>query len=591
MEAEPWSDPDDLAVDSEPGGSNEDRDNAPLTEMMRPQTCAFSTGTVQPPPPPRRSSARDVPLQGLEDRVEGMIPHPLTDCRGHDEQGSRGDAEEGDDDDDGVGRGYEGSSEDDDDPNYSPTRRRGDDDDGGGDEVAASPGQFVEVAVGSAKVVAASAEVAAGSAEVAASYAEAVAKSAKTAVGSVEIDGVAAEVGRASTQFGAIFSDDMFGALLGLPPTPTGERGSGGVDAQAMPISQILRGLPACSVGDISSSMLWEVAEETQCSLGQHEHVVGDVGGCGPVQERVTESEQERTDREKRERVLELARRCEMTQSISARARAERMLETSDGAGHCMAEDAEVECGGAVGGDAGERPASLVHGVCVLPFAGALSAEEFERQAREDPLWADRRGRMDEASRRVMAEGPAYVSCSPSIPSSTTDVILTTHPEGPGPTPSPASAPAGESPSPKSRKKKMRAGKGRLSTVRSVTHQMRVSQPGLAGLHPRTLEALGRNVVAYEVGWRERASTRGTEQPMSAPAEAAVPRPRGRTSTTTTKELDEHSHAPGRSMAGRILGVDVRALTTQRSSQTPVGWESGSDDLEMPIGQRKRVSV
>ncbi|GBG73720.1 hypothetical protein CBR_g17061 [Chara braunii] len=434
-------------------------------------------------------------------------------------------------------------------------------------EVAASPAQFAEVAVGSAEVVAASAEVAEGSAEVAAASAEAVAASAETAVGSPEVDGVAAEVGRASAQFGASFNDDMFGASLGLPPTPAaaaGERGSGGVDAQATPISQILRGFPSCIMGDISSSMLREVAEETHGSLGQHEHVVGDDGGCRPVQERVPESEKERADREERERALELARHCEMTQSIAVRARAEQMLETGDGAGHCTAEDAEVECDGAVGGDADERPASPVHGVCVFPFTGALSAEELERQAREDPLRADRRGLMDEASRRVMVEGPAYVPCSPSVRSSTTYVILPTHAEGPGPTLSPASAPARESPSPKSWKKKMRVGKG-LSTARRVTHEMRASQPGLVGLHPRTREALGGDVVADAVGWREGVSTRGTEQPMSAPAEAAVPRPGGRTSTTAMEEHDEHSHTPGRSMAGRILGLDVRALTTLRS--------------------------
>ncbi|GBG65549.1 hypothetical protein CBR_g51432 [Chara braunii] len=450
-------------------------------------------------------------------------------------------------------------------------------------EVAASPAEFA----------AASPEVAVGFAEVAAEDAEAVAASVEVAVGSAEVGGEAAEVGRASTQFGPSFNDDMFGASLGLPPTPTGERDTGGVDAQATRISQILRGLPSCSVGDISSSMLWQVAEDTQGSSEQREHVVGDDGECRPVQERVLESEQDRTDREERERALELARHCEMTQSIAAKARAERMLKTDDGAGHCPMEDAKVECGGVVGGDASERHASPIHGVCILPFAGAMSVGELEWQALEDPLRADRRGRMDEASKWVMAEGPTFVSCSPSVPSSTINVILPTHAEGPGTTPSPASAPTGESPPPKSRKKKMRimsAGKS-LSTVRRVTHQMRASQPGLAGLHPRTLEALGGDIVADTAAWRDRASTQGTARPMSTPAEAAVPRAGRRTSTTATKEHDEHSCPPGRSMAGRILGEDVRALTTQRSSQTPISWESGTDGVEMPADQRARVSV
>ncbi|GBG63746.1 hypothetical protein CBR_g39290 [Chara braunii] len=426
-------------------------------------------------------------------------------------------------------------------------------------EVAASPAEFTEVAAGFVEVAAASTEVAVGSAKVVAASANAVAASAEIAVGSAEVGGAATEVGRASAQLSATFSDDMFGASLGPPPTPIGERGSGGVDAQATPISQILRGLPSCGVGGINSSMLRE--------------------------ERVPESKQEKTGREERERALELARRCEMTQTIAARARVERMLETGDGAGHCTTEDAEVECGGVVSGDAGERPASSVHGVCVLPFVGALSAGELERQTREDPLRADRRGRMDEASRRVMAEGPAYVPCSPSVPSSTTNAILPTHVEGLGTTPSPSSAPGGESPSPKSRKKKMRAGKS-LSTMRRVTHQMRASQPGLADLHPHTRETLCRDVVADAIGWWERASNRGTEQTMSAPAEAAVPRPGGRTSTTAREEHDERHRHPSagsrvptiwRCLSASGRGFPYRLIRPSSSTERGRGDITGRD--------------
>ncbi|GBG85341.1 hypothetical protein CBR_g39984 [Chara braunii] len=154
--------------------------------------------------------------------------------------------------------------------------------------------------------------------------------------------------------------------------------------------------------------MLQEAAEGTPGWSGQHEGAAGDDGECGPVQEWATESEQDRIDREERSRAQGLASSCEMTQSIASRARVARMLETGVAAG-----DAEVECSGAGGGDAGERPASPVHGVCVLPLRGAMSVGELEWQAEEDPLQADRRGRMDEASRRLMAEGPAYVPCSP----------------------------------------------------------------------------------------------------------------------------------------------------------------------------------
>ncbi|GBG61231.1 hypothetical protein CBR_g19763 [Chara braunii] len=597
IEAELWSDPDDLAVELEAGDSDEGRDDAPLAEMMRPRTRGFTAGPAPPSPPPRTLSAPDVPLRGLEDWVGGTVPQPSTDCRGHDEQGGRGDVEERDDDNDREERGYEGNIEDDDDPAYSPTHRRGPRDilvtdavmqageaagrvlgvrgtqlvqavlpeDGRGESLhrplALYTGMMsvsrqvvavsAEVAASPAEFAAASAEVAAGSAEVAAEDAEAVAASTEVVAGSAEVGGATAEVGRASAysaQFGPSFNDDMFGASLGLPSTPTGERGTGGVDAQASPSVRSL-----------------EVAEDTEGSSGQREHVVGDDGECRPVQEQVPESEQDITNREERERALELARRCEMTRSIAAKARAERMLETGDGAGHCAIQDAEVECGRAVGGDAGERHASPVHGVCVLPFAGAMSAGELERQTRKDPLRADRRARMDEASRRVMAEGPTFVLCSPSVPSSATYVIPPTHTEGPGtvlspasapsPTsasssasaPSPASAPAGESPFPKSWKKKMRIMRARksLSTLRRVTHQIRASQPALVGLHLRTLEALGGDIVADTAGWRERASTQVTTRPMSTPAEAAVPHARGRTSTTVTEEHDEHSCSPG----------------------------------------------
>ncbi|GBG91041.1 hypothetical protein CBR_g51774 [Chara braunii] len=512
IQAEPWFDPDDLWVESEPGGSHGDGDDAPLTEMMRPRTRGFTAAPAPPPSPPRPSTTRNVPLRGPEDRVGGMIPHPPTDRRRHDEQGSRGNVEEGDDDD--VRRGYEGSSEDEDDPGYSPTRPRGDNDEGGDGTYV----QWDDQNVATAQVIAVSGEVAAESTEVAVASTEVGAASSQTATVSAEtgganaeVGGTSAEVGGASAQFGVSFSDDIFGASLGLPPTPAGEHhgGSGGADVQATPICQILR---------------------------------------------------------------------------------ERMLEMEDGAGHCTTEDAEVDCSGAVGGEAGDRPASAVQGVCVFPFAGAMSTGELEWQARKDPLGADRRRRMDEASRRVMAEGPAYVPCSPSVSSSTTDVIPPTRAEGPGLTPSPISAPVGESPSPKSRKKKMRAGKS-LSTVRRVTHQMRASRPGLADLHPRTWEALGEDVAADTLGWRHEASTWGTKLPMTARAEAVMPRAGGRTSTTSKDEHDTDSSPPGRSMVGRILGEDVRALTTQRSSPTLVGWELRTDGLEMPVGQRRKVSV
>ncbi|GBG88988.1 hypothetical protein CBR_g48598 [Chara braunii] len=630
MEAEPWSDPDDLAMESEPGDSDDGGNDDLLTEMLRPRTRASTASAAQhpPPPPPPPPSVRPSTASAAQHPPPPPPPPPSacastaaaaqhppppppppppssgraptgaaaehpplpTDRPGHGEQGTRDIVDERDDDDDDDREGYEGSSEDEDDPAYSPRCGRGDADDAddeGGDGTQAAGGLWrsgrhradrcsgagrgdsgAGRRVGGARHTggadrggggrarresasstrtvhwvdegAAIGEVGAGSAEFAAASAEAAGEFAATfeevAGGFAEVAGEAAQVGRASAQLGVSFGG-ILDVSLGLPPTPAGEHGSG--DAAATPVSQILRDVPSCSMGDISSSMLQEAAAGTQCSSGQEECAAGDGGDCGPEQERAPESEQDKIDREERERAQDMVSRCEMTQSIASRARAERMLETRDSEGHRATDDAVLECGGAGAGDAGERPASTVQGVCILPIGGAMTAEELERQVREDPLQADRRGQMDEASRRLMAEAPAYVPYSPSLPSSTTGATTSVYADGPVMGWITAPAPA-ESPSPKSRKKKMRAGKS-LSTLRRVTHAMRETQPGLDGLHSRTREALALDVVAETVGWREEV---------------------------------EHSGPPGGawSDAGVVL-------------------ESGTDDLEMPRGQRRRASV
>ncbi|GBG77890.1 hypothetical protein CBR_g25822 [Chara braunii] len=522
---QPWSDPDDLAVESEFGGSDDDDNDTPLIQIPRPRTRASPTAAAPSPAARPPSSAPDVSHRGPADRVESTTPHPSTDRRGQGGICERGD--EGDDDNGDDREGYEGSSEDEDDPCYSPMRGDGDDDDdeggdggqavgglrkserqrgdrcngagsggrgpgvGGGGRTSGAgragrgavrrestsstrtvhwvdEGRPVEAAVVAPSPV----EVALSPAEFAAASIEGAPVSAEGAGGFAGGSGDAGEVERSSAQLGVSFSDSIFDVLLGHPPTPAGERVGVNADAAVAP-------------------------------------------------------------------------------SVASRARVARMLETGVEAGV-----AEGECGGVGIGDAGERPASPVQGVCVLPLGGAMSAGELKRQALEDPLQADRRGRMAEASRRLMAEGPAYVPCSPSVPSSTTGVSTPAHMEaleGTGAakaTRGPSPTPARESPSPESWKKKMRAGKS-LST--------------------------------------ERVSDRATDQPMSAPAEATLPHTAGR--TAATGDHAEHNAPPGRSMAARILREDVRPETKQRPSQARVVWESGIDDLEMPYGQRRRVSV
>ncbi|GBG64809.1 hypothetical protein CBR_g46765 [Chara braunii] len=602
MEAEPWSDPDDLAVESEPGGSDDDDDDTPLIQIPRPRTRAFTAAAAPSPAARPPSSAPDVSQPGPEDRVESPTPHPSTDRRR--QGGTHERVDEGDDDDGYNREGYEGSR-----MRMIPVIPRHADmvtttttraatvdrlwvvcgsprDNVATDAVVQAgeaagrvlgvqgaqvvQGVLAEEKPAEAVVVASSPiEVAPSPAEFAVASAEGAAASAEGAGGFAGGSGNDGEVGRPSGQLGVSFSDSIFDVSLGHPPTPAGERVGVDVDAAATPVCQILRDIPSCSTGDISSSMLQEAAEGAPGWSGQHERAAGDDGECQPVQEKATKSEQDRIDREERRRAQGLTCRCEMTQSVASRARVARMLETGVEAG-----DAEGECGGAGIGDAGERP--------TLPL---------ERQAREDPLQADRRGRMAEASRRLMAEGPAYVPCSPSVPSSTTGVSTPAHVEGTGAAEAargPSPTPAGESPSPQSRKKKMRVGKS-LSTVRRVMQTMRASQPGLAGLHPRTRAVLGGDVVADAIGWQERVSDRATDQPMSAPAEATLPHTAGR--TAGTGDHAEHNAPPGRSMVAHILREDVRAATTQRPSQAPVVWESGTNDLEMPYGQRRRVSV
>ncbi|GBG92977.1 hypothetical protein CBR_g58025 [Chara braunii] len=127
MEAKSWSDPDDLAVELEPGGSDDDDDDTPLFQIPRPRTRA-STASDAPCPAARPiSSASDVSQPGPADRVESNTPHPSTDRRG--QGGTCELVDEGDDGDGDDREGYEGSSEDEDDPCYSPTRGHGDDDD------------------------------------------------------------------------------------------------------------------------------------------------------------------------------------------------------------------------------------------------------------------------------------------------------------------------------------------------------------------------------------------------------------------------------------------------------------------------------
>ncbi|GBG71235.1 hypothetical protein CBR_g8538 [Chara braunii] len=389
IEAESWSDPDDLAVESEPGDSDDGRDDGPLAEMLRPRTRAFTTTAAPrpPPPPPLPSSAP------ASTAAAAQHPPPPTDRPGHGEQGTREIVDEGDDDDDDDDdrQGYEGKSEDEDDLRYSPRRGRGDDDDDGGDGTQAAGGLRTSVRQradrcsganrggsgagrggGGARHTGGAGRGGGGRArresasstrtvhwvdeEAAPSATEFAVASEEVTGGFAEVVGEAAQVRRASAQLGASFSG-ILDVSLGLPPTPAGERGIGVADASATPVSQILRDIPECSMGDISSSMLQEATEGTQGSSGQQERAVGNDGDCRPVQERAPES----------------------------------------------------ECGSAGCGDAGERPASPVQGVCILPIGGAMTAGELERQAREDPLQADRRGRMDEAPRRLVAEGPAYV--------------------------------------------------------------------------------------------------------------------------------------------------------------------------------------
>ncbi|GBG64058.1 hypothetical protein CBR_g40504 [Chara braunii] len=380
--------------DSHDGGDNDPLAEM-LRPWTRACTAAAAQHPPPPPPPPpsaRASTAAAAqhpppppPLPSSGRASTGAIaqhPPPPTDRPGHGEQGTWDIVEEGRDDGDDVREGYEGSSEDEDDPSYSPTRGHGDDDDEGGNGTQAAGGlrrsgrqradrcsgagrgvggardtgaagrggggRARRESVSSTRTVhwvdegAATTEVGTGSAEFGgAASAQAAAEAApstphfaapseEVAGGFAEVADEAAQVGSASAQLGGSFNG-MLDVSLGFPPTPAGERGSGDADTAATPVCQILRDIPSCSMGDISSSMLQEAAAGTQGSLGLEECAAGDNRDCRPVQERALESEQDKIDREERERAQDLASRCEMTQSIALRTRAERMLETGGG--------------------------------------------------------------------------------------------------------------------------------------------------------------------------------------------------------------------------------------------------------------------
>ncbi|GBG67490.1 hypothetical protein CBR_g625 [Chara braunii] len=370
MEAKPWSDTDDLAVESEPGGSDDDDGDTPLIQISRPRTRA-STAAAAPSPAARPpSSAPDVSLRGTADRVKSTTLHPSTD--------HGGDADDRE--------GYEGSSEDEVDPCYSPTRGHGDDDDdeggdggqpvgglrkserqhgdrcsgagrgGSGPGVGGAQhtsgagcggrGQVRRESASSTRTVhwvdkgrlAEAAVVAPSPTEVAPSPAEFAAASAEGAGRFAGVGGEGVQVGRPSAQLGVSFGDNIFDVPLGFPPTPAGEHVGADADTAATPVSRIVRGIPSCSAGNISSSMLQEAPEGTPGWSGQHEHATGDDGECRHVHKRATESEQDRIDREERRTAQGLASRCEMTQSIALRARVARMLETGVAAGDEEAE-------------------------------------------------------------------------------------------------------------------------------------------------------------------------------------------------------------------------------------------------------------
>ncbi|GBG59125.1 hypothetical protein CBR_g32142 [Chara braunii] len=231
MEAEPWSDPDDLAMELEPGGSNDDDDDAPLIQILRPR-----------------------------DRCSG------------------------------AGRGGSG-------PGVGGARRTGGAGRAGTGKVrreSASSTRTVhwvdEERPAEAAVVAPSPmEVAPSPAEFAVASAEGATASAEGPGGFAGGSGNAGEVGRPFAQVGVSYSDNIFYVSLGHPPTPAGERVGVDVDAAATPVSQILRDIPSCSTGDISSSMLQEAAERAPGRSGQHDRAAGDDGECRPMQERATE--------------------------------------------------------------------------------------------------------------------------------------------------------------------------------------------------------------------------------------------------------------------------------------------------------------
>ncbi|GBG78004.1 hypothetical protein CBR_g25938 [Chara braunii] len=115
----------------------------------------------------------------------------------------------------------------------------------------------------------------------------------------------------------------------------------------------------------------------------------GDVVDCPPTQEMDVETDVDRMDREERQRALALAQSCPVTRDIKATLDAAHALET---------------------------------GIALVAATNRRDTHVLECDGREDPLAADRRGRMEDDSRRVLGDPPPYVPCSPFVPSPMTGV-------------------------------------------------------------------------------------------------------------------------------------------------------------------------
>ncbi|GBG67931.1 hypothetical protein CBR_g1050 [Chara braunii] len=450
IEEDPWSYPDDQDVES--GRSSDD--DAPLSQMRR-ETRGSTSARPRPSPRPRDGAATGLVVVGRPGRADAQ-------CQGLSiRQRQHTSIDSDSDDDDG---GYEGSSEFEDDMDF---------DSGAGNAPRGGGEGPRDIAVEEQHSHRHSARLAEERGRGAGGSARGGGDGGSRGQIPLSPQRVRSEAGRdllATTGDLAAAPgslSDILGMSMGPPPT-AGDARQTPVAAGNTPISQVVRGLD--TDGGVSSSLLMEAAQgmeasldaaraletsvalvaETDvpnsCATGVRTHGVdevedGDVsrpaqgnGGVCRLGLRPIGGEDDDVEGGGDELVgggggphggseaVGVHDGCEEDRQLVGGG--EQMDEGRGSAYVAEMQQRAVDapCEQPVDSVVADHPDALAEGISVLPLGGAMPAAVLECEGREDPLTADRRGRMEDASRRALGDPSPYAPCSPSVPSSMTGI-------------------------------------------------------------------------------------------------------------------------------------------------------------------------